>query len=320
MREIGGYIECEHYHGEMLYSDAIRLNNGRNCLAYLLHAKKINKLFIPFFMCDCISDVCKQYGVEVVYYHIDKNFLPINVLLKNDEWILIVNYYGQLTDEQIVSCKKKYERMILDNTQAYFAERIRGVDTFYSCRKYFGVSDGGLLYTDKEIEVNERDVSYDRMNFLFGRFEKSASEFYSMFEKNENYIDGQTLKKMSYVTENLLRGIEYAKVKKIRTANFTYLHDKLGSINKLELFIPQGAFMYPLLIDNAPEIRKCLIEKKIYIPRLWPNVVESVKKEWIEYSFAMNILPIPCDQRYTIEDMEYIYRTIIEIRDMGNEL
>lgn len=41
MKEYGGYIEFENYHGNMLYDRAISLNCGRNALAYLCEAKKI---------------------------------------------------------------------------------------------------------------------------------------------------------------------------------------------------------------------------------------------------------------------------------------
>ena len=32
MKEIGGYMDFETFHGEMLYSDGILLNTGRACL------------------------------------------------------------------------------------------------------------------------------------------------------------------------------------------------------------------------------------------------------------------------------------------------
>ena len=51
---------------------------------------------------------------------------------------------------------------------------------------------------------------------------------------------------------------------------------------------------------------------KIYIPTLWPSVFELTTKEDIEYKMAENILPLPIDQRYTIEDMEYIVEAVLK--------
>ena len=36
----------------------------------------------------------------------------------------------------------------------------------------------------------------------------------------------------------------------------------------------------------------------IYIPTLWPNVLEECPQGSLEYHYAADILPIPVDQRY----------------------
>ncbi len=41
MKEYGGYIELDTYRLPMLHEGAVSLNCGRNCLAYLIEAKKI---------------------------------------------------------------------------------------------------------------------------------------------------------------------------------------------------------------------------------------------------------------------------------------
>jgi len=69
--------------------------------------------------------------------------------------------------------------------------------------------------------------------------------------------------------------------------------------------------MYPLMIENAEKVRKQLQKKKIYIPILWPSVFSMCKKEEKEYYMADNILPLPVDQRYDINDMQYIIEEIL---------
>ena len=64
--------------------------------------------------------------------------------------------------------------------------------------------------------------------------------------------------------------------------------------------------MYPLYLANGADIRKKLQEEKIYIPTLWPDVFDVCNESDLEYDMAKNILPIPCDQRYSLEDMEYM--------------
>lgn len=307
MKEIGGYIELDTYTGIMLHENGIKLNCGQNALAYIIKAKGIKKLYMPKFMCDSCDSVLTDNDVEVVYYHIGLDFKP--QISSWDGWLYVVNFYGQLSNEYLGSLG---EHVIVDNAQAYFQEQVKGIDTLYTCRKFFGVADGAILYTDKEIEVSEQDESFERMHFLLGRFERSAGEFYQEYVDNNHFFKNEPVKRMSKLTENLLHGIDYDMVEKRRTENFAYLHEQFKGINKLKLVIPSGAFMYPLYIENGADIRKSLQAKKIFIPTLWPAVFNLCGENELEYDMAKNILPIPVDQRYGIEDMKYIVEIIKE--------
>ncbi len=312
MQEYGGYIEFEYYHGKEYHENAVALNSGRHCVEYLIRTRNISKLYMPYFMCDSVSALCEKIGVAVEYYHTDINFTPLfNGELAQGEWLYIVNFYGQLSDELLLQFKNKYGKVIVDNAQAFFRKPLENVDTCYTCRKFFGVADGGYLYTDKFIEAElPKDISYDRMTFLFGRMEKSASEFYGQYADNNEMFADEPLKQMSKLTQNLMCGIDYERIKDIRTNNFRYFHSRFESINKLNLTIPEGAFMYPLYIENGAEVRKALQQKKIYIPTLWPDVFELCQEDELEYDMARNILPMPVDQRYNEEDLEYISEAV----------
>lgn len=301
MREIGGYIELDTFTGPMLHGDGIKLNCGRNALAYLIEAKRIDKLWMPKFMCDSCDKVLSDRGVVVEYYSIGLDFKPI--VPEWDGWLYVVNYYGQLSNEYLASLG---DRVIVDNAQAYFQDPVPGMDTLYTCRKFFGVADGAVLYTDKTIEVEQQDESFRRMNFLLGRYERTASEFYPEYAANNNFFENEPIKRMSKLTENLLHGIDYERVRQRRTENFAFLHERLHGINRLNLTIPEGAFMYPLYLENGAEIRKKLQAMKIYIPTLWPSVFALCGKMEPEYDMAKNILPLPVDQRYWTEEMEYL--------------
>ena len=301
MKEIGGYIELDTFAGRMLHEDGIKLNCGRNALAYLLEAKGIKKLLMPKFMCDSCDKVLSRHGVTVEYYSIGPDFKPL--VPERRDWLYVVNYYGQLSNAYLASLG---DRIIVDNTQAYFQEPIPGIDTLYTCRKFFGVADGAILYTDQTIEVNQQDESFRRMEHLLGRYERTASEFYATYIENNLPFENEPIKRMSRLTENLLHGIDYESVCKRRTENFAFLHAHLQHRNKLHLTIPEGAFMYPLYMEGGALIRKKLQAMKTYIPTLWPSVFTSCKETELEYDLAQNILPLPVDQRYDQRDMETI--------------
>ena len=308
MKEIGGYIELDNYHLPMLHKGAIALNCGRNALAYLIKARNIKKLWIPKFICDSVTCVCEREGVPYSLYSIGYDFLPArHIELSEGEWLYFVNYYSQIDNETIKKFEQQYTRIIVDNAQSYFQPLIPGVDALYTCRKYFGVADGAFLYTDVRLDEDfEQDESFERMHFLLGRFERTALEFYSEYVANNEFFVNEPIKEMSKLTRNLLHGIDYDMVKRIREDNYSFLHEKLCGINRLKLSVKPGTFMYPLMLENGAVIRRKLQKMNIYIPILWSDVFDVCDENETEYQMAKDILPLPIDQRYTPSDMEYI--------------
>ena len=112
MREIGGYIELDTYTGFMLHEDGIKLNCGRNALAYLVKAKGIQRILMPKFMCDSCDKVLDDHNVSVRYYSIGLDFRPVSVLREETELLYIVNYYGQLSPSYL---KSLGQNVIVDN-------------------------------------------------------------------------------------------------------------------------------------------------------------------------------------------------------------
>ena len=157
------------------------------------------------------------------------------------------------------------------------------------------------------------------MRFVLGRYERTASEFYKESAKNNDLFANEPIKLMSKLTENLLRGIDYSAVENQRTENFAYLHECLKEKNRLNLIIPVGAYMYPFYYENGALVRKALQAQKIYIPTLWPDVFDICNPGSLEYDYAMNILPLTVDQRYTIEDMKYIAKLLWESLEENND-
>lgn len=316
MKEIGGYIEIDRYTLPMLHEGAIAVNCGINALAYLIEARNIKKIVMPKYLCHSMPDVCLRHGVLVRSCSVGSDFRYGEDELEEDEWLLLVNYYGQIDNATIQKLSEQYHHVIVDNTQAYFQTPVAGVDTFYSCRKFLGVPDGAFLYTEARLARSlTRDESFEHMHFLLGRFERIASEFYSEYTANNARFAKEPIKQMSKLTENLLHGIDYEQIKHRRTENFIYLHRALADRNKLRLIVPDGPFMYPFWTENGVALRKELQKRKIYIPTLWPNVLETCAPDTVEYDMAANILPLPCDQRYGMEEMEAMLCAIDDLSE-----
>lgn len=310
MKEIGGYFGLEEFTKSEYYDDLKALNTGRNALVYLLRSRNIKKLYIPYFICDSVINACKRENIEYEQYHISEDFLPIfNKSLKDDEFLYVVNYYGQISNNIVIEYKETYKNVIFDNVQAFYQKPVIGIDTLYSCRKFFGVPDGAYLSTDSDIGTElEIDKSKDRMEHLLGRFEETASEYYACFAENDESFEQAELKYMSPITHNILRATDYDYVKIKREENYRILEKAFEQKNAIAPVMPEGPYCYPLYCSDGMNVKAALAKEKIYVPTLWPNVRDL--DECLEKDYAENILPLPCDQRYDLEDMARIINTI----------
>lgn len=313
MEAIGGYFSLELPHREEYHKGAIRLNTGRNCLEYILRARGYKKVYVPYYTCEAVMEPINKLGIPYEFYHIDIHFeIHDRFTLKADEALLYTNYFGlkQRYVEQLA--EKTEERLIVDNTQAFYAKPIAGIDTFYTCRKFFGVADGAYLYTDKLLDEEfVQDESYDRMAHLLKRIDLSAEQGFADFRKVDDGLDNQPIRKMSKLTQRIMQSIDYEAAVKKRRENYQMLHEVLGKENNLVLSFEDDAvpMVYPFL-SPIKGLREMLIDNKVFVARYWPNVLEWTTKDNIEYLLAYQMQPLPIDQRYGREDMERIIEIV----------
>ena len=314
MKEIGGYFELELASKEECHTSAIKLNSGRNAFKYILKAQNIKKIYIPNFICNSIIDPLVELSISYEFYNIDSNFEIIQEIdLLKDERILYVNYFA-LKSQYVKRLADKYQNnLIIDNTQDFFGKPLKNIDTIYSPRKFFGVSDGGYLYANHLLEeLLTFDESYIHSAQLLGRADKEASLFYNEYKKAEQRLINQPIKKMSNLTNKILSSIDYESIKQKRKENFEYLHNELKEINLLEnIDIKSTPFIYPF-ITNDLQLRGKLIKNKIYIAKYWSEVLGRDSISNVEIDFVNKLIPLPIDQRYDFDDM---YRILKIIKD-----
>lgn len=313
MDPVGGYFSLELPMRVEYHKDALRLNTGRNCLEYILKARGYNKVYIPYYTCAVILEPFQKLGVNYAFYHIDINLeVGEKITLQSGEALLYVNYYGLKQRYVEVLAEQYGERLIVDNTQAFYAKPIAGIDSFYTCRKFFGVPDGAYLYTDKLLEeVLEQDVSYDRVGFLVKRIDLGAEAGYADFQTLTKALVGQPIKLMSSLTQRLMQGVDYIGIAQQRRANYLRLHSALCKSNTLSLPLDEDAvpMVYPYL-GSVKDLREKLIENKVFVARYWPNMLDWTTEDDIEYLLAYQMQPLPIDQRYGGEDMNRIIALI----------
>lgn len=312
--EIGGYLELERFRGRPYHEGALALNCARGCFSYLIELRSIERIWVPDFMCGSVPALFRRDGVEVLTYRIGADALPDygSLEVAGGEWMLLADYYGQLRGEDVAMALEASDGcLIVDETQGFFRSPWKGADVVYTCRKWFGVADGAYLATSDGSKLPRelpRDESHERMGFVLGRFERPAPEFFTEASRNNEVFACEPAKQMSALTENILGAIDYPEAKRRRDDNWSVLDTALSGVNRLAPRKPDGAFMYPLMLEGAQEVRRALVAERVYVPCLWPDVSGAPGES--ARCLAEGILPLPVDQRYGSEDMKRILEVL----------
>lgn len=314
LREIGGYFGFENTWGDGYHDRAIAVNSGRSALEYIVRANDIHTIWLPDYLCDSVPNMLDRSGVRVRLYEIGVGLRATEMpALLQGEWLYLVNYFGQLSNDEILAVQAKANRLIVDNTQAFFTEPLQGIDTVYTCRKFFGVPDGGYAYSRTTLEgAMPTSRSAQHVTHLTGRADGLATDTYDLYRENERRLAREPLAQMSSLTTNLMRGFDYERIRERRDRNYAVLHERLGRRNRLHLSVPSGPFAYPLFTNKGQALRSALQSRKVYIPTLWPNVLKEQPEDSTAVQVTQNLLPIPVDQRYSEEDMHYLADLIEE--------
>ena len=311
-KTIGGYIALQLSQHTVHYPDLIALNTARNALEYVLRVRKYTTIYLPYFTCEVLLEPLEKLNVHYRFYHIDQNLDPIiNFEIDENSCLLYTNYFG-LKTETVKKLSKEIKNLIIDNAQAFFCKPIDNCDTFYSCRKFFGVPDGAYLNISTTLDSKlAQDQSIDRFSHLIKSIDINIEEGYADYINNNNVLRNNEIKKMSVLTETILAGIDYEQCADRRRENFAYLDQCLGGQNllKFSFLADDVPMVYPLLLEN-PAVKQQLILKKIFVATYWPNVFEWAAADSYEYFLAKNLVSLPIDHRYDLEDMKIIVNAL----------
>ncbi len=313
MKEYGSYqpFECiqgrEYYYGE----DVVALNCARNAIVYAVLDGCYKCIHIPFYLCSTVRQTLERYEIKYKGYHFNEYFEPINVQLHAGECLLYPNLFGLFSRKKMEKIIDQYKELIIDNTQAFFSEPDMRVYNVYSCRKFFGVSDGAYVIK-KGIGYREypTDFSGRRVGHLFISMEEGTNAAYKENMESEEELSHCGILKMSGLTHKLLGIIDYDKVIAVRKENYDTLNlclEKYGfnGRKRSEECVP---CKYPFWYENLAA-RQILLENKIYVPKWWDDLEET---NIFERKLSRYLMPLPMDQRYSSMDIEQMAGVIVD--------
>ncbi|GEM_PF-1807651 len=321
--EIGSFLELDLKRtGEYFKTDSkdiARLNSGRSAILHSIRHLNCSSVYIPLYLCPEVKQFLVSKGINVHYYSISDDFAPLMGRNENDTAMLIVNHYGLLGGNKLLSLKEEYVNVIIDNCSAFFAPALPGCLCVFSCRKFFGVPDGSYAIghnASSGCDSYPLDESADTSSFLFKRIEKGCSLVYEERMLNEERINKSDIRQMSLLTQSLMNSLDYEWIRNRRIENFNYATELFREKNLLNIdyHIEKESIplFYPLVLKNRETVGE-LQKKGIYTGRRWNSVLSSASSDSFEYFLSEYMVPIPVDQRYGRSEILYIYNCISDI-------
>lgn len=323
--EIGSFIELQLRHGCEYHSDqqhegmqVARLNSGRAAIWHAYRVMRCEAIWIPYYQCDTVRDFLSKKGCTIKFYHQKKGFEPVDIDQKKNEAVLLVNYYGVMSKMRMSHLAGKYDNVIIDNSQAFFAEPLQDCLNVYSCRKFVGVPDGAYVVGKNAtmyLEEYPQGYSSDTSLFLLQRIEYGCEgKTYQSRMINEHRIDEEDALKMSLLTQYILDGTDYEEIKKKRRANFSTACELFGHLNRLDAkqyydrtCVPM---VYPLCVEDDHLIERLLAEKH-FQGHWWSYLLAEMKLSDYEYWLSRYIIPITIDQRYGDTELGFLADVIM---------
>lgn len=318
-KAIGGYMELELPKREQPWLEgALKYNSARSAFVSLLKQLSIRSVWMPRYICNSMINAVTRQGIQVYYYSINQNFEIVeNVAPSRSTPLLYVNYFGVCESQ----AKEVIERfgpgsVIIDNAQALYSKPFDCLGTIYSPRKFFGLPDGGLLFTKypnaRPPKIRD-DSSINRMTHLISRLSGGPESAYAEYLRAEKEIGLLPVMAMSNLTNRLLGSIDYDNGERLRARNAKYLQQILGEKNKLAIELPDDTapLCYPFYPSVQTLSRAEMIENRIFIPSYWTEVLSRVTEDSFEARMVKDVFYIPCDQRYQIQDLQALVNLFV---------
>lgn len=317
IHEIGGYFELDlKIEPEVLNKDAVYLESARACLKLVLKARKPVAVWLPYYTCGVLIKAVEEVGLKIRFYHIDKALsIEENLFLGTDEVLVYTNYFG-ICDNATKRMLERFggENVIVDCSQSFYVSPYKCLATFYSPRKFMGLPDGGIVYTNLDLKPNEQSEyeSINRLSHLYIRKNVDAKTGYSQFLEADASLNHSSSRAMSEITKTLLSHSisRYSNIQRLE--NFKRLHDYFSKINNLRIQSDVSSpLCYPLLLKkDVAKIREALVNENIFTPKYWPDLKLGLDSNSFENKLANFMVCLPIDHRYTLSDMDYIIKKV----------
>lgn len=316
--------------------------SGRNAIEILFkHIYSENKqVMLPNYICHSVKEAITRSGWKYVEYHLDRelniNLKEISDMISNNNisFLYVNHFFHKSFTEEIIEymhdLKKQGIVIIEDITLNLLSTERIGFGNYIvgSLRKWFAIPDGALLLSENEIEVDYcRATSQYTLYYLLaqtlkreyvraGHRDKILKELFMQYYRiaMEDLFNDYSVYNMSHFSKAYLKNVSIDYIRNKRKKNYDFLYSRINGLSdKIKVF-EREKNMVPMMFLIECDKRDCLmeylIEKDIYCNIHWRIVDDTASEDnrWL----SNRVLSIPCDQRYSEKELEYIVSVIVE--------
>lgn len=304
-----------------------RFYNVRTGLLLWLWENSVKRLWLPDFLPLFFEKSLQKFPFPVSFYSVKRNLDIYDDFLedvKAGEAVYTIEYLGKPLNSALVKklAARKDIYWIHDKSQSVSCENDVPADLIlYNPHMVFGVPDGGILFGSgvKNLEkycIDERKVT-DKFDMLLTKYEVpycNEQAAYKHFESEHMMVQSP----MSRTTEAMLKRIPYRDTIKQKIANWQILYEKLKAYSLWKIEKPKFApYAFPVLVPDWFQTEifiKLLKDNNVLAEQMWWRMIYERKNLMpVEEKLANKLVLLPCDQRYTEEDMHYIADLAVRI-------
>lgn len=323
------------------------LSSGRDAIKAAIidiqeKGKAGNKICVlPQYTCDSVIHPFEKEGWQIFYYPVGKTFetnydVMEEILIKYKPSLLLMHtYYGIDTLHNVRKLIKEFQQkqgmiFVEDMTQSLgLLEKSSMADYCVgSLRKWFAIPDGGFIASNDPLIVNiekEKETFVNmklkaqkwKASYLQETDQVKKEDFLCLNSEAENYLDhSDEICMISDIALKQLERLPYEKELRIRNQNARYLLSEFEKMNVVKSPIQvskENPLYIPIFVENRTDVQTYLREHNIFAPVLWPipkEVEQDINKD-VSYIYE-HLLAIPCDQRYSLDDMRKIVECFYE--------
>lgn len=321
-------------------SQAKKFRSGRDAMKAVAACTKgqCRQVLLPALCCESMVSPFTMHGLKPVFYKLHPSYkadaLDVKRKLTEDSILVYGSYFGidPFDDETLSFLHRVFPHALFmeDRTQDILTSRetpgfVPDV-TVASIRKWIPIPDGGLLWGNISAETKtdpafcqlRKDAMFKKSEYLQTGDESLKNTFRHMLAEASELLD-QSAEPYAMTPESaqLLECLDFAQIYTRRQTNATALLKALTPDRdhlRLITTTPEKSTLYfPILVKDRAVVQGKLAKLGIYCPVIWPVPEEALGVSEVAQFTAEHMLGIPCDQRYTTEDMTYIGEQIMRI-------